>query len=613
MSSATRLGLFDGRLLTLFPRQLQNTALSPTLLVKDRYARLLENIIPNTNKSGSGAKRFGLAAKGDDLSPNIILDIFEYRKSDGTIQFIVAVDDGTLRTLNEGSGAYAVIKSGLSSSGTIGALPFNGKLIFYNGVDKCFSWDGSSCTDLAEWVEDVLCSAETWVSTSSITLKPGGSPSRATQDYSTGTQIRVTFASSGLVTATVASTSYDPGTNVLTINVVGTPFPAVLETISKAEYFASPPAFSFMFAHLDMLWGLSPGELKAKTYRGSDGMKAYFQAASNNENSWFLYTGSTPTQDVPYINLRNKVETFDELVAMSSIDGNACFHARNHIIIYTGSDPLTAGGFTWAKTIPVGTVSGKLVKRFPGDTLFMTPYGARSLRRVFQTEEAEVVPDLGSDIDPTVQSKINTLLTEDAAYKKARSFYYARDGLYGFKLDDESLLVYVLSEESKGWVTFTGYFADARAFLGTTDGRLLVARAGQLHVYANGSDASAGIEYSDGGEAITCKWWTPWIVAGAGRWGNRAWEVIMEDAETATFYIERFTDFNTRDSVTTSFTITNDGAQWDVAMWDVDNWDGIPAKAIESDKFLCDSFSFMLRHSSTTGPLNILGVRPIGR
>ena len=191
------------------------------------------------------------------------------------------------------------------------------------------SWDGTTCTDLGEWVNDVLAdnTSFTWVSTSQITIKPNSN--RGAGDYAIGTAIRVTFATAGLVSATVTSTSYNAGTNVLTINVTSTPFPALSEVISKIEYFAYPPAFSFMFAHLDMLWGLSPGELKAKIYRGSDGMKAYYQAAANNENSWFVYTGSSPTQEVPFINMRNKVPQFDELVAMSSIDGNACFHGRD--------------------------------------------------------------------------------------------------------------------------------------------------------------------------------------------------------------------------------------------------------------------------------------------
>lgn len=587
-----------------------NTALSPTLLVKDKYARTIENIIPNLNKSGSGAKRFGLGKKGTSFAPLNILDKFEYRKSDGTLQILAYVEDGTLWVFDEGSGIYAQIKSGLSTSGTIGALAFNRKLIFYNGIDLSFSWDGVSCTDLGEYVTDVLADDTSflYVANNKISLKPNSN--RGAQDYQNGVEIRVEFAS-GSITATVASSSYNVGTGVLLITVSGTPFPN--EAITKVEYFAYPPAFSFMFSHLDMLWGLTPGELRAKVYRGNDGMKAYFQAAANNENSWFLYTGSNPTQEVPFIDMRNKVPDFDELVAISSIDGNACFHGRQHLIIYTGQDPSTVGGFIWAKTIPVGTVNGKLVQRFPSDTLFVTPYGARSLRRVFQTEEAEVVPDLGSDIDPTIQRKINTLMSEDATYRKARSFFYVKDGIYGFKLDEEGVLIYVLSENSKGWVVFSGYFSEASAFLATTDGRLIISRAGQMYAYANGSDASAGIDYSDDGQPITCKWWTPWITVGSGRWSNRSWEVIMEDAETALFSIDRFINYNTRDVVTTQFSVSNNGAQWDESMWDNADWDGVPAAAVESDKFLADSFSFMLRHSTTTGPLNILGVRPIGR
>lgn len=579
-----------------------NTAVSPTLLVKDKYARLIQNIIPNTNQAGSGAKRYGVGKKGDPLGGGAeIVDVFEYRKSDGTIQFLVAGSDGTVQTFDENTGTYTTIKSGLDANGTIGAIPFNNKLVFWNGIDPCFSWDGSNAVDLGEWVTDALATSPTQVDTDTFTIIPNVGRT----DYANGVQVRVTFASSGAVTATVASVS---GSGTITVNVSGTPFPGSPESITKVEYFAYPPAFSFMFVHLDMLWGLSPGELKAKIWRGHDGMKAWFQAAANNENSWY-----DPTeQEIPYVDLTNKALVADELVGMSSLDGAACFHGRVQLYIYAGKDPTQAGGFTWQKTIPVGTVHQKLIQRFPGDTLFMTPYGARSLRRVFQTEEAEVVPDLGSDIDPAVQAKIRTLLSGDTEYRKARSFYYARDGLYGFKLDDLGVLVYVLSEESKGWVVFTGYFADARCFFGSSDGRLLVGRGSQLLAYANDTDATVGEAYSDDGEPIDCRWFIPWIAA-RGRWSNRAIEVLVEATVAGTVIVDRFIDYNLRNSVTSEADVQQLGAQWDVAQWDEGQFDGDVVNPVVSDKFLCDSFCLLLRHNDTLGPRSILGIRPIGR
>ncbi|MDP3078685.1 hypothetical protein [Bradyrhizobium sp.] len=595
--------------MTLFPRRLQNTAISPTLLPKDDYAREIINIIPNTNKAGSGAKRFGVGAKGSEVAGTTIKDgPFEFRKSDGTIQLLVYCANGALKAFDEDAGTYSDVKTGLTTTGTIGSLPFNNKLIFWNGIDRCFSWDGATATDLGEWVEDVLMANPTQVDTNTITLEP--EPGRA--DYANGTQVRVTFETAGAVTGTVASTS---GTTTLTINVGGTPFPNPNQTITKVEYFGYPPAFSFMFAEHDMLWGLTPGELRARRFRGNDGMKVYFQAALNNENSWFDYAGDEPTQDVPFINLSNKIKKFDELVAISSLDGNLCFHGRSHLIIYTGNNPLAAGEFVWVKTMPVGTLHQKLVQPFPGDVLFVTPYGARSLRKVFQTEAAEVVADLGSDIDPTIQAKVATLLAGDDEYKKARSFYYDRDGLYGFKLDDEGLLIYLLSEESKGWVTFTGHFADASGFCGTTDGRLLLTRGAQLHAYANGTDADAGEAFSDDDEAIACSWWMPWLQAAGGRWGNRMFEILVEQTASGIITIERFINYNERNVVTTQVEIEAMGAEWDESMFDEpeDPWDGAVTNPVVEDKFLADNFACRLSHADTEGPRSILGIRPIGR
>lgn len=92
----------------------------------------------------------------------------------------------------------------------------------------------------------------------------------------------------------------------------------------------------------------------------------------------------------------------------------------------------------------------------------------------------------------------------------------------------------------------------------------------------------------------------------------------MEDAQgVVPFYIDRYTDYNSRDAVRTQFSVTQDGAQFDDSTYQFDDadsqFDGVPVAAVESDKFLCNAFSFKLSHANTTGPLNILGVRPIGR
>jgi hypothetical protein len=602
---STRLGLFDGRLISLFPRRLVNTARSATMLQGTEYATYLENLVPNDDKAGSGAKRFGLGTKGNAVASTMV-DLMEYRLSSGLIQIIAAYSDGTLRTLNEGTGAWTTIKSGLSANGLLCWTAFNEKLIISNGIDQPFSWNGTACVDLGEFVEDFGATAETQVSTSQITLVPLAGRS----DYAVGQEIQVQFATAGIRTGTITTIT---GTTTLTITVSGTPFPSPNESITKVFYYKKPPAFSFIFAEHARLWALSAGESKARDFRGVNGLKVFYTETTNNENTWYNQSGANPTQELNFVDITNRARRFDELIAISSLQGVLAFHGRLGTYLYRGDDPTTIGEFVWEKTIPVGTLNARLVQMLAGDVIFCTQTGLRSLQKVFQTESLEVVDDVGSDIESTISEKLRVVAGDNTAYRAARSFAYARDGLYGFRFDTESLPVRCINEESQGWTFFTGLFKDATAFLGISDGRLLVGVGGQLYAYGNGTDTAVGTVYSDNGAAYRWVWQSPWMQLGQQRWANKAFEVLMEEGATGAIYIDRFVDYNMRNTVTTEYNVVAQGAVWDVSDWDVSQWDGLAINPVEADKFLADTFRFTIRSETANGPFSVLGVRPIGR
>jgi hypothetical protein len=603
---ATRPGIFEGGLLTLFPRQLANSSVSPTLLNSSQNARQLLNIVPNRKKAGSGSLRFGMGKKGP-AAPAETLDGWEFRRADGTIETLHLGADFVLRRYDESLNTYAVVKSGLSPAGLLGATQFNGKLVFYNGVDPNFVYNGATVTDLAEYVEDRLSASHTWVSSSSFSLVPA--PGRT--DYPAGRKVRVTFATAGAVVATVASSTLMGGT--LTVNVTGTPFAASTQVISSIEYFASPPPFSFMWTANDILWALSGGISRPRVYRGTESMKVFYSSAANNENAWFDQGTPTSTQEVAYLNIQNKAGVFDELLAISDFNGAMVFHGRLKTYLYQGYDPSAIGGFIPLKTLEIGLVHQKLVQKMPNDVAFVSPYGLRTLSVQVQTDGVEVTADIGSNQDSEFGRKITTLMADDDSYRLARSFNYPRDGLFGYKLDAENLMVYVLNDKSKGWTQFSGYFANARAFIPLGDQRLMIMRTNQAYCYANGTDALVGEDYSDDGNAITALWWVPWQSRG-GRWSNKAWEILLEDTANITFNLDRMIDFNEQDVVTTQVVAAGNGSKWDEAHWDEDGWGAGTMNPVVSDKFLADkAFSVRISFSATSGPVNMLGFRPIGR
>ena len=603
-----RLALYGGGVVSMFPRRLMNTAVSPTLLDASDHSRHIENILPNTLKAGSGAKRYGVTQAADILTPNII-DVMEYRTNGGDIEFLAYCDDGTIRKLNEGTGAWTTLKSGLAANGNPRWVAFNEKLVIVDGINTPMSYNGSTVSNLAEYVTDYdsigslgLATAATQTDTNTITVTVGAGRS----DYSIGQSIKVTFATAGEKTATITNVS---GSGTLTIDVSGAPFPSPSETITTVQYQVSPPAFSDIYAEHQRLWALSAGETKANTFRNqSNAMRVYYTDATNNENTWFNET----TQEVGYVNLLNRSRKFDELVKISSLDGYMVFFGRQSTFLFAGDDPTTLGDFAWQKTIPVGCINGNLVQKYPSDVLFFTRYGARSLRTVFNTEGQEIVADLGSAIDPDVTRFVQTMTGSDAIYRGARSFFYERDGFYGFSFGTDYVLVYALSEESKGWVYFSGKFKDARAFLGASDGRLLLAVGGQLYSYANGTDGE--VSYSDDGDAILMKWWTPWMRPRHGRWSNVAYEVLVEDVSDTTISIYRGVD--ERDDtakLTATATLSTGSSYWDADYWDEGYWDAVRRRITVRDKFLADSFWLIVQNESTAGPISVLGIKPVGK
>lgn len=586
-----------------------NTAISPSLLNPQEYARQIINILPNSLKAGSGAKRYGFTTKGNAIGAGTILDVMEYRNSSGELKLLTYVSDGSIRILNESTGAWTTLISGLTTGGNPRWVHFNEKLIIADGVNPLMSYNGTTLAAIKEWVVDFdrasgdgLATASTQTDTNTFTVTVG----TGRTDYAIGQRVRVTFATAGAVIGTITGVS---GTTTQTIDVSGTPFPNPSETINRVEYEHTAPAFSDIYTEHNRLWALSEGQTKANTYRATtNAMKVYYTTSVNNESTWIAPT----TQELAYINLLNKSRRFDELVRISSLDGLMVFFGRHSTFFYTGDDPTTADGFGWQKTLPVGCINGNLVIKYPQDILFFTRYGARSVRTALYTEGQEVSPDLGSDIDPTITEFVATMMGSDNAFRSARAFFYERDGFYGFNLAATYSLAYPLSEESKGWVFLSGFFKDATGYLGTSDGRLIVGIDDQLYAYANGTDGA--VAYSDNGASILVKWFIPWI-KGSGRWANIGYELLMEQVSDTTLTIYRGWDENdaTFTEVSASVSLTEDSAYWDEAYWDDSYWDGVRKRIIVRDKFYKDSFSLIVQNESTVGPLAFLGLRPIGK
>ena len=437
-----------------------------------------------------------------------------------------------------------------------------------------------------------------------FTYAVGGDPATpATVDTSLPSTIVYSFDK--LVNETTVDTSSysDPTT---TVNLVDNILPNSSDvTIDRLWYKDSPPAFSFIFAENNRLWGLEGGELKPYAFKTTGRLKVYHTDSTNNENTWF----NEETQAVSYIDITNKHGVEDELVGISSLDGNMVFHGRNRLQVWGGFTPTLGGDFSHIKTIPVGTVSGDLILPYPSDVVMATKYGLRSLRNVFQSDSLEISADLGSDIDPSIQNAVDGLTTT-AKYKAVRSFRYDRDGMYGFLINGE-MYVFFITEEARGWVRFDGAFASATDFIPLPDGRLLLTAGDKFYTYDNGAKGITKT-WTDSGVAIQIKWRSPWMEK-ARRWANKKWNLIMGvDTKPTNIVIRRYKDGDIANERVVSVTAGNNLSKWDESLWDTALWDTGSERPTKRDKFIAESFSFAITENDTAGAVNIISIQAIG-
>lgn len=662
-------------------QRLMSTSTAPQALDL-KFAQNITNMLPT--KAGTLAIRNGTLAVGDPTGDGNIIEIMPYVKTDGTSQDLVYTDNGKIKLFNEGTGTYSDVKTGLNTSG----LPYYdyhveggvNKLIIVNGFDPNMIWDGTSITNMGEYVSDTGAS-KTWVSATQASLNVGtlgaanypnsrsvrvtfstaahlnftsltrsGSTATATTtvahnlvtgDYVTITNanqaeyngtFQITVTSATVFTYTLVGTPATPATGsieltfsgiartttvsstslagqILTITFAGSILPAVSVTITKIEFLTAPEAFSFIFSGQGRLWAIPGGETLPTTFKNNSKRGyVYYTVSLNVVNAWFAPT----TMAQAFIDVSNSMPAADEIIAVNEYREFIVFFGRNHSQFWQGTDPSALSTFGFAATIPLGAVHAKYILRMPNELAFMSPYGVRSASLSIQSGQLELTSDLGSPMDTNVLKEVTDILDSTVHYKAARAFYYPKQGLFGFKFPKKTL-IYLVKEESKGWVEFTGDFKDASCFASEfANQRLLMAVDDQLVRYADG-DSSTTLSYSDRGSAIKWNWWTPWV-GGTRRWANRYFEVIHNDSAELEFDVVRLKDNSLGQYSTVSLNTSLAIAFWDEGNWDIDMWDSTTTVIPRvRDRFIAQTMSFVVKGSTTVGPFEIVTLTCYGQ
>ncbi len=577
-----------GQMVTVpFPSGLMSTARSPAVMPA-QFGVEIRNMLLAAD--GAGRKRNGFVSLGDELDDAVVTGVFGYLHL-GAVQVLASVDDGSIRLLGD-DGNWTVIASGLDPAGVVRAVMFGGKLVFCNGTDDLMLWDGESMRPVEEFVTDESTGL-TFVSGSVFTI------SSEAELYPVGRKIRARLGGATYVEASVAAVSQDGDETTVELGA------AVLTSgLDEVAFAMRPPRFAYLYAAHDRLWAMGQGAVSPGFSAHVDRSRVFYTYGVNDPDAWHDTVGV-----VPGINLADKSGTNDELIAMAVKDGMTIFFGRQVTQLWSGTDPTETGDFSWEKTLPVGVPHAGLVVELPNDVLFMNAGGARTLSRVLQTEQLDV-SDVGSEIDPTLQDLVRTVMADEVAFRRVRHGRYDAQGWFGLMMPGVMPVLQVTGRgngKGSGWVLFDGLPAAATAMGNLPDGRLLVAAGGQLYAY----DEEA---WADDGADIVCRWTTPWAAGKSGRrWANQYVEVLSMPGPKTMLTLKRYRNHDTYNPAVLRFSANEKADFWDDAAWDEGRWDnGYPPPALARDHYVAEAMAYAVENTSVLGPIVIFGLSMYG-
>lgn len=565
-----------------FPKGLMSTARS-ALSMPVTLGREVRNMLMSAD--GAGSKRNGLVAVGGAIAGEVVTGVMSFQASSG-MQLLVVTDAGRIYRQNDSG--WVQVWSGLDGAGVVRTVTFAGHLLLCNGVDDVLAWDGTAWSVVSKLVVDAAAGL-TFVSGAVFSIESDA------ELYAVGSTVRATLAS-GYVTATVSAVAVSGDVVTVTLGAAG-----LNSTLSEVAFTVKPPRVAFLVAVHDRLWGFGKGPLSPTMSGDVDRLRVYYTYGVNDFTAW----PDPATGSIPSLNLADKAGVADELLAMSMKDGMTVFVGRNHLQLWTGSNPDADGDLAWSKTIPLGVVHGSALFELPNDLLFVSRQGARTLSRTLQTEQLDV-SDVGSELDPTINALVVRVMTDPALYRRVVGMRHDGQGWFGLAMDD-CTLVWQIGAFGQGWVIFDGLFAGVTAAHAAPDGELYVANGGQVYRYETSS-------WSDAGEPVTVRWWMPWVnPAGKKRWANKYVEVLLERKVDVEFVLRRYRDYDDANPQVMALTVPAEATYWDGTDWDGGLWDsGDSSLPLVRDHVVADSTSFALESATVNGPFTVFGIRLYG-
>jgi len=301
----------------------------------------------------------------------------------------------------------------------------------------------------------------------------------------------------------------------------------------------SPPATAFKaHVHKGRVWMIE------RTNR----MLATHSALNNPED----YTTSG---DAGYIDFKYVLKKGDELLDIVTFVDLLVFFFREHIVIYSGTNPTASGDFRIVQVIEgTGVRATDCVQGVGTDLAFVYDSGVKSLRQVVTTGSMNV-KDISELIDPVLRAEIASAGQFSAVHYPAQGWLMV---LIGTK-------VWIYSYTWKAWARMVG--ADVYGMFGTVDGKVYLCGNGFLYEYGQG--------WTFAGVHPKMRWETAWISlsrAGTKMYPTMMDMVILPQAQTTVDCYWRFDMGNPAAEFYTSIDVAPEGV---VYIDSVTDWDSV--------------------------------------
>lgn len=236
--------------------------------------------------------------------------------------------------------------------------------------------------------------------------------------------------------------------------------------------------------------------------------------------------------------------------------------SEGEIIVYTGSDPTTASGFTLIGTFKIGKPLGydRCLLNVGADLAIMTTDGIIPITQAVQLDRGAT--DLGAITKPIGPTWLQTVADNGTASDEWQITGFARRRMGVINLPETAgSYQYVMNTQTGAWCRFYGLPATC---WGTWQDRLFFGTA-------SGTVCEAEVGSSDSGSPIDCLMVGAWQTWGDGISPKYATMIgaNLQAGTSTTFYIGVSADYTVSiPQALSNLLPTINLAKWDVSLWD---------------------------------------------